>query len=84
MADKCAWCDRDAVTQIELRPATWTGAGKNRRMKMMPYMVHVCPDHRDIVRNQPAFYTCGCSKVEGEDKCPVHDTNLRKQFRDEK
>lgn len=73
---KCGWCDNEAIEQVEIRPGTFTGVGKNRVPKSLPVMAPVCWDHLNIVKNQPRFYTCGCSYVNEYDRCPVHDNKL--------
>ena len=78
---KCGWCDQLAVREVEIKPPVYTGVGKRRRIIKLAQMVPVCWDHKDIVNIQPRFYTCGCSYVEGHDKCPIHDNGLTKNSR---
>ena len=82
---RCGWCDNDAVSEIEVRPGTFKGVGKNRVPVKLPLTVPVCWDHVDILKSQPRFYTCGCSYVNDHDRCPVHDNRLRKfsRFKDD-
>lgn len=80
----CAWCGEESVDEVVIRPPVFTGVGQKRRLKIEAFKVPVCKDHQNIVRNQPAFYTCGCSYVKGQGKCPIHDNKLRKQFTDDR
>lgn len=81
---KCFWCDETSVTEIEIQPAQ---KGKDKRTQRMvikkpAWIVPACKEHRNIVDKQPPFYTCGCSYVEGEHRCPRHDKVLKQPHRD--
>lgn len=81
---KCTWCDNTAITEVELEPPR---RGKDKRtglavIKKPPIMAPACKDHKDILNEQPPFYTCGCSYVEGELRCPRHNNLLKQPHRE--
>lgn len=75
---KCSWCDNDAVSDLEIRPAKYrvNRFGMKAVIKP-PVLVPVCRTHELIVEQQPTFYTCGCTYVEGQDKCSFHGRKVR-------
>lgn len=81
---RCAWCGEKAVTQIEIEPAK---RGKDKRTGLMvikkpPLMSPACVSHKDIINEQPPFYTCGCSYIDDQFRCPRHNNLLRHPFRE--
>lgn len=64
---KCSWCNNEAVSMLEIRRGS---------TKRMPHLEPTCKYHESIIERQPVFYSCGCTYVEGEDKCRFH---LRKR-----
>lgn len=80
----CSWCGKEATEEVQIRGPSFSGVGTNRRMIKPAFMVPVCDDHKDIVANQPKFYTCGCSYVRGEPRCFIHENKLQPKFREGK
>lgn len=80
---KCTWCDEKSVIQVELEPARRGIDKRTGKMvtKKLAKLAPACSYHRDIIDWQPPFYTCGCSYVEGELRCPRHDSLLRQPHR---
>lgn len=81
---KCSWCDEDSIGDVELEPAKF---GKDKRTgvkveKKPPLMVPACSNHQKILDWQTPFYTCGCTYIEGEFKCPRHLRVLRSPWKE--
>lgn len=80
----CDWCEAKAVVQVELEPAR-LGTDKRTGTKVTKKpakLAWACDAHKNIVNEQPPFYTCGCSYVEGEFRCPRHTNLLRHPHRE--
>lgn len=81
---KCTWCDEKSVTKVELEPSrrgTDKRTGKTVTKKPAK-LAPACNYHRDIIDWQPPFYTCGCSYIEDELRCPRHNNPLKQPHRD--
>lgn len=81
---KCTWCEEMSVVDVELEPVR---RGKDKRtgrmvIKKPAILAPACEFHKNIVNQQPPFYTCGCSYVEDNLRCPRHDNLLRQPHRD--
>ncbi len=75
---QCTWCNDEAVYNLEIRPAKYkTNAYGMKAIIKNPVLAPVCRIHQRIVEQQPTFYTCGCTYVEGENKCSFHGRKLR-------
>ena len=72
-AEKCQWCQEEAVALLEIKPARYKVNGYGKRALIKPaFTVPVCKHHSSIIEHQAKHYTCGCTYVEGEDTCSFH------------
>lgn len=74
----CTWCGKDGVEEIVLERDRYGVVNGKRVLKKRAILATVCVDHRSILEHQPRFYTCGCSYIEGEDRCKLHLRNLKR------